>query len=96
MATLRSLTCNSKVNNAGDMIFLHINGTRVATLLFGSAVTKSFSSPFSVGNNALLELVVRINGTGVDQPMGSPKTAATHPSPIPYLLGSGNYGLNYD
>lgn len=95
MATLVSLTCNSKVNDAGDMIFLHVNGTRVATLFFGGAVTKSFSSPLSVGNNALLELVVRINGTNVDQAMGSGKTAALNPSPIPYILHTGNYGLNY-
>jgi hypothetical protein len=94
MATLISLTCNSKVNNAGDMIFLHVNGTRVATLFFGGAATKSFSSPLSVGNNALLELLVRINTAGVDQSMGT-KTAAFNPSPIPYLLGLGNYGLNY-
>lgn len=93
VVTLTSITCNSTVNNAGDMIFLHINYTRVGTLFFGGAATKSLPS-INVGSNALIEIFVRINGTDVDQGMGQ-KSAAFNPSPIPYILALGNYGLNY-
>ncbi len=94
MTTLISLTCNSLVNPAGDLIAVRVNGTNFTTLFFNSAgeVNTLPSSPFN--GNVSVELIVKMNVNGTNKSMGTHSTAI-NPSPINYIFSGGDYHLRF-
>ncbi len=92
--TLKTLTCHSTVNPAGDRITLRVNSGDVTTLDFGRPVTKNLPS-YTANDTDLLQLSVKNNVTRADVIIDT-KTAVVNPSEISYFRGSGHYTLGYE